>query len=265
MSASAPNPCVEEQLARSRRPPKRKRTGEECVARSPSIGSVVHRVWPLCLVQGRHEGLRAAGRDDQPRAIDQQALAHRPGDVLGGEPIEDVGGPDFTARGGIDAGDPPVRVHVIQPTFGIHTGGPGPRIGSLPRLAIGRLPLELAVQIEGEDHQVVVDVAGDVQTVADDDGGGPALADVAHLPQQLWSALRPSPEQAPLVRDAVAPRAAPLGPVGLRRGNEAVLGGGRVVRCRKGSFTASGRQARDAQECEHDRREGTPGRDFVAG
>ena len=76
------------------------------------------------LVQGRHQGLLAARRNDQSRAVDQQAFAHRPGDVLSLESFQRVERPKFLARGRIEARHAAVGVHVIELAFGIRAAGP---------------------------------------------------------------------------------------------------------------------------------------------
>ena len=79
------------------------------------------------LVERGHQGLAAAGRDDHPIAVDQQAFAQGPVDVLGVEPFEDVDGPDFAARVGFKADQAPVGAQVIEPAVGERAASPGPR------------------------------------------------------------------------------------------------------------------------------------------
>ena len=143
------------------------------------------------LVEGGHQGLLASRRHDHPGAIDQQALAHRPGDVLPLETLQHIDGPEFLARVGLQADHAAVGVHVVELAFGVGAAGPCSRVGARPRPAILRLPEGLAVEVEGEDDQVVVHVAGDVQAVADDDRRRPAPSQVADLPNERWPGVRP--------------------------------------------------------------------------
>ena len=202
------------------------------------------------LVEGGHQGLLASRRYDHPRAIDQQALAHRPGDVLPLEPLQHIDGPEFLARVSLQADDAAVGVHVVELAFGVGAAGPCSWIGARPRPAVLGLPKRLAVEVEGEDDQVVVHVAGDIQAVADDDRRRPAPSQVADLPDELWPGFRPRGQEALLRGNAVTPRAVPLRPVRLWRGNRAIrVGFGVSAQGRRG-ITGRFRAARAGQHRE---------------
>ena len=80
-------------------------------------------------------------------------------------------------------------------------------------LPCGRLPELLAVEIEGEEHQLAILVAGDVDLAAGHGHAGEACADVVGLPEQLRPFLRPLFEQAGVGRLAVVVGTAPLRPI----------------------------------------------------
>ena len=93
--------------------------------------------------------------------------------------------------------------------------------GTWPIAFAGRgridFPLQLPVEVVGEEHQLVVDIPGDVHGAAGHGDTGVPLADVGRLPQQRRTVFRPFLQQSRVGRLAVAIRAAEGGPLGGRR------------------------------------------------
>ena len=179
---------------------------------------------PRPLVERGHERFRSAGCHDEPVAIDHQALADSPGDVLCAEPFEDVDRPDFFAVIRVKADHTSVGVHLVKTAVVVGATGPGAAPRFLPEPSVGRLPLQRPVEVEGEDEVIFPNIAGDVEGVFDDDGGRIAAADTVGFPDEGRSSFGPRSQEAGLVADPVTARAAELGPVGLVRSDDLQLG-----------------------------------------
>ena len=142
-----------------------------------------------------------------------------PGDVLAAESFEDVHGPEFPARSGVEARQPPVGVQMVQATLRVRTAGPRSRVGGFPGPPVLRPPQDFPVEVEGEDDEVVAHVARDVQPLADDDRRGPSCAQSLGLPQQGGTGGGPAWQQAfllPICRPG-AVRATGASPARARR------------------------------------------------
>ncbi|MFM1942523.1 MAG: hypothetical protein RI897_1505 [Verrucomicrobiota bacterium] len=117
-------------------------------------------------------------------------------------------------------------VEVVESAFAVGAGGAGAGVGVMPGVAIGGLPDGFAGEVEGEDVEGVVDIAGNVDVVLNDDGGGVAVTEAGGGPEACGAIGGPGLEEVGFGGDAVTAGASPLGPVGFGGGYGGDLGGG---------------------------------------
>ena len=140
------------------------------------------------LVEG-DDAVLAAGLEDGQVLVDQHRLgiapsARRPAELLG------FAGPFLFAAGSVVAADQAVAAEDVEISVVDHRRGTG-AVGPAATLAVLRLPERLAVQIEGEDHQLSVPIAADVDLSACHGHAGETDADVIDLPEQLRPCVGP--------------------------------------------------------------------------
>ena len=207
-------------------------------------------------IQRSGQPLGSAGQAQHDIAVDDQVFRHRPDAVLGVKTFLQVDRPDLLAVAGAECGQSTKRRHVVHQAVAVGRRRARAGLGAGPGLAVGRLPQQLAVQVQRKHVRLEPEIPGTIDPPVGDRNARVPDAALRIFPNQLGSAFGPAFQQAGFRRDVVPSRAVELGPVrtvvrrrgGRGNGSPRRRGSGRRRVASLDASSAGGRNQQESDE-----------------